>query len=420
MRARSTAVLAALAFGALPVVPAGAAPSPPAAPFPAYAYHRLDRVGAALARDPVFVDPDLAPWIGAADRRRVRAATAAAARALGTPVYVVVIPNPSDAESAGDDRAFLAELRDRTGRDGLYLIADTSGRVDAAGFRVPRDLSRDLETPSLDDPEPDFRRPFAGLADRLVRRLDRARNGAAVPPETTTGIESPPAFGHEDDLVPADGPEFRAPFLTGLLLAGPFGALVLYALWRIAAALVARRARPRSAVRSGGPVRPGARWLRRTARRDVAALRAALGADGGENRGLDFATGAYDAAQILLDDVADDRARAIDLVGVIVLARQGREALDRNVASPPPPCWINPLHGASAEHRRTDVGGRGRRALCGSCAKASTATLRSRVLHVPGPAGAQPHHDVPGLWRDAAYGARTPLSPLVLESLGVD
>ncbi|WP_019633729.1 hypothetical protein [Actinomadura atramentaria] len=450
--------LAALALAAACAVPAAAAPalaapspgasrepSPsfsPALPsptFPAYGYRRLDRVAAALARDPVYVDPDLSPWFTAADADRVRDAARSAAAAIGTPVYVVVAPNQAESESGGDARAFLALLRDRARRDGLYVTADSSAVIDALGFEVPRDLS--MTDADLDDRPPDRDHRMTGLANRLVRVLDQYRDGRSVEPRSPYSVPTPKAFGEYDSLTPPE-PETRGPFLLGLIVLGPLGVLVLWALFGIGRAVV--RARSRRRGRPAGaapdperaPARPSVRWLRRTARQDLDALRSALAdaAGDGDRAGLPRASEDFDAAQILLDDIdqgtgaAPEKSaeRAMDLVGVIVLAREGRAALEHDTASPAPPCWVNPLHGPSSARRRVRVpgdttgDGRTRRALCAGCAGAAVPSLAGRVLHVPAPAGPRRHFDVAGPWRDAAFGARTPLAPLVLEYLGVD
>src|ERR1700754_3972032 len=100
-------------------------------PAPPHAGHRLDRVSAGLAEDPLFVDPDLAAALDRRQRARVRSAIAATSRRLGVPVHVVVIPNPQSSESQGNEDAFLFALRDRMRRDGMYVMADSFGYLDA-------------------------------------------------------------------------------------------------------------------------------------------------------------------------------------------------------------------------------------------------------------------------------------------------
>ncbi|MEU8125555.1 hypothetical protein AB0C21_43205 [Spirillospora sp. NPDC049024] len=427
---RVPAVLAALAlvFTALAARPGTAAADGP----PPHAYHRLDRVGAALARDPLFVDPDVAQALGEADRARLRAAIGTTARRLGTPAYVVVIPNPSESEAQGRDDAFLFMLHERSRRDGLYVMADAHGQLESEAFNVPRRGPSTLDEEPGDTVPRDHERPFAGLADRIARRLDGYAAAPSASPTLPTLYSSPDPFGQENALTPAE-PEIKAPLLTGLLLAGPAGAAVLY--WLGLGVLALRRGgRSRSPVRRKAgrraPARtePSARWLRRHGARDLGALRRLLTTTGAD-RGRPYAVSAYDAAQILYDDAKDDESKAIDLVGAIVLARQGRVALTRDAESPPPPCLVNPLHGGSVVRRRvpkldTRDGALPKQLpLCEDCGRlAERGGLdERRLLRIPGPDGRRPHTLVPGVWRDTAWGARgKTFLPRVMRYLGVD
>ncbi|MEU4828682.1 hypothetical protein AB0H37_43145 [Actinomadura sp. NPDC023710] len=431
---RFPAVLAALVLSSLAVVPGAAAADEP----PPHAYHRLDRVGAALAEDPLFVDPDLAQALGAPDRARLRAAVAGTARRLGAPAYVVVMPNPSQSESQGRDDAFLFMLHDRSRRDGLYVMADSHGHLESEAFNVPRRGRSSLDDLDEED-EPgaatpaDSERPFDGLADRIVRRLDRHASAPSASPTMPRLYSSPDPFGQENKLRP-DEPEITAPLLTGLLLAGPAGAAILY--WLGLGVLALRRGgRPRSPSRqrAGGHAeartRPSMHWLRRHGAKDLEGLRRLLTTADGE-QGRDYAVSAYDAAQILYDDAKDDESKAADLVGAIVLARQGRIALTRDVASPPSPCLVNPLHGGSVVRRRVRKlekkhGGALPRP-CPLCANCRDLDERQglderRLLQIPGPDGHRPHTLVPGVWRDTAWGAHgKTFLPRVMRYLGVD
>lgn len=172
-------------------------PSAASAEEPPHAYHRLDRVGAALAKDPLFVDPDVSAALGGPDRARLHAAIGRTAKLLGTPVYVVVIPNPSESESQGRDRAFLHMLHDRSGRDGLYLMVNGRGYLESVAFRVPRRLpysSLDEDDPGgYEPPTPNARSPgsrtgspsaWTGTPPRPRRRRKRR---SCTPPPTRSG-----------------------------------------------------------------------------------------------------------------------------------------------------------------------------------------------------------------------------------------
>ncbi|OLT11322.1 hypothetical protein BJF79_24540 [Actinomadura sp. CNU-125] len=132
------------------------------------------------------------------------------------------------------------------------------------------------------------------------------------------------------------------------------------------------------------------------------------------------ATAAFDAAQILFDDAGSDPGRAHDLVVVIVLAREGLAALDRDGA-PSPPCFVNPLHGPADRRRRIRaVDGDGRRRVCAACADAPHDRLKSLTLRIPHPGGRVPHHALRGPWIDVEYGARSSLARQVLTHLEVE
>ncbi|NDU71059.1 hypothetical protein GWI34_00250 [Actinomadura sp. DSM 109109] len=438
MRRSPVVLRLSVALAALVLCALGAAPGAAAAEPPPHAYHRLDRVGAALARDPVFVDPDLARALGAPDRARLRAAVAGTARRIGAPVYVVVIPNPVQSESQGQDDAFLFMLHDRSRRDGLYVMADSHGTLETKAFNVPREglspFDEGEEKPGAARPV-DSERPFDGLADRIIRRLERHAAAPSASPTLPRQYSSPDPFGQEHTLTP-DEPEIQPPLLMGLFLAGPVGAVVLYwlGLGLLALRRVGRAPRPadRKKARERVPARtrPSMRWLRRQGARDLEQLRLLLAAaDGG--RGREFAVSAYDAAQILYDDAKDDESKAADLVGAIVLARRGHAALTRDTASPPPPCLVNPLHGRSVVRKRLRKLERGHGdALprpCPICAKCraidkGTAGLgEGHLLRIPGPDGHRPHTLVPGVWRDTAWGAHEKnFLPRVMRYLGVD
>ncbi|TDC70902.1 hypothetical protein E1200_03980 [Actinomadura sp. GC306] len=416
---RTAALLTALLLTVLAAAPAGAADDPP------HAHLRLDRVAAALAEDPLFVDPDLAHALDGPERDRLRRAMADASRRLGAPVHVVVIPNPPDSESQGRDDAFLFALHERSRRDGLYLLVDARATLEAEAFRIPRRYRF-----RLSDEEPgsflpsDRERPFDGLVDRLVQRMNGYAAAPTASPTMPAQYSTPDPFGKENELTPAE-PETAGPFLTGFFFAGPFGVVLLYCAGRAALALLRRTGEPKKSRRPG-KTRPGLPWLRREAAEELDRLRRLLAtADAG--RGHPYAVSAFDAAQILYDDAKEDEERAIDLVGAIVLARQGQTALKRNVAAPPVPCVVNPLHGDSVKRRR--LAKLTHKVLPKPCPVCETCDAFDRqagltdqhLLKIPGPGRRRPHTAVPGVWRDTAWGANgKDFLPRVMRYLGVD
>ncbi|MEV5830897.1 hypothetical protein AB0L25_35555 [Spirillospora sp. NPDC052242] len=417
---RLAALLVALAAAVLtaPLLapPARADADDPPPRLPAHGYARVDRIGAALARDPVFVDPDLPTALRGADLARVREAVRGAAAELDVPVRVVVVPNPSESESQGQGTLLARLLRERTGKGGLYVVADARGNVETVAFGVRRRFSA-LDTEYEPPPEGDR---LAGLGGRIVDRIQEIRNlPVTESPQGHRLYGRLDPFGAEDRPLRDVEPERAGPFFVGLLLIGPAVGAVLYTAVRLV--LRWRRGGRTERKRPEAPARPGTRRLRRLAERELTALRTALAdgpGPGGERERR--ATEAFDAAQILFDDAGSDSGRAHDLVVVIVLSREGTAALDGD-GRPSPPCFVNPLHGPASGRRRVRAAdGNGRRHVCAQCADAPQDRLASLTLRIPRPGGKVPHHDLRGPWVAAEYGARAPLAAKVLTHLGVE
>ncbi|MFB4314717.1 hypothetical protein [Actinomadura sp. 21ATH] len=390
---------------ALLALAAALAAAPALAPAAAHAAappDRLDRVAAALAKDPLYVDMDLADGLGRADRSRIKAAIRRTSGALGLPVYVAVIPNGMESESYGRAETLMFGLRERIGRDGLYVLADTRAGLETEGFGVPRRRISDYDLlPRSVRDGTDRERPFADLAARVDRLLAIVESSPAGPPASPYPPPSVPPIGQEDVRPPLEA-AFWGPLLTGLLVLGPLLTLLLYGAYLLAA-------RAPRAFRSRASAKPSVRRLHAQAGKELAAFSQELLPD------RSYSLRAYDAARILYDELGPrpDRGSAdaaLDLVGVIVLVRQGRAALTED--RPAPPCYVNPLHGPSTARRK--LGGRNRRPVCAGCANGQ---WKPRLLRVP---DGRPHHDVPGRWERGGFGSRRPDIPSdVLESLGV-
>lgn len=441
-RARATArhaplVLAALVLAALATLtaaPAAADDDPP------HANRRLDRISAALAKDPLFVDPDLSHAFDEAERARVRQAIRLTARSLGVPVYVVVVPNPTESESQGKDDVFLFKLRERVG-DGLYLMGTGRGYLESEGFGVPRRYEYSVLDDDEDNPGPgawrpaDYDHPFDDLAKRMAERMNNFVTAPSAPPSEPRLYATTAPFGKEHTFSPAE-PEYSGPFFTGFLVVGPVAGALLY--WA-GLGLVALRGRgtggrtrgPRPVRRSrpshkAAWTKPSMRRLRKEAAKEVEALRGAL-VTAEAARGRDYAVSAYDAAQILYDEAKEDEERAADLVGAIVLARQGQTALALNVPVPPAPCGVNPLHGDSMTRSRLSRLNHSVLPkpcpLCAVCAgvEEREGLADRHLLVIPHPGGGRPHTDVRGVWRDTAWGANGKNFPSrVMRYLGVE
>jgi hypothetical protein len=122
-------------------------------------------------------------------------------------------------------------------------------------------------------------------------------------------------------------------------------------------------------------------WLRRVSRSQVAELGTALSATDGDpdNPGRDRALACYDAAALLVAE-RDDQ---LDVLGAIVLAREGLTALTDRDPHPLPVCQVHPLHGQAT--RRPRPGQRPRRprqllAVCAGCKKCSVPERDQQAL----------------------------------------
>ncbi|WP_116022349.1 hypothetical protein [Thermomonospora umbrina] len=179
--------------------------------------------------------------------------------------------------------------------------------------------------------------------------------------------------------------------------------------------LYALKARRRS-DRRPAPARPSRRWLRERATKELAELTAMLPPDP-DAPGGDYATRAHEAATRLSDVVGPDpdgeADPMLDLVGVILLARQGMTVLAEGTERPRPPCYVNPLHPPATRER--EIGGRGPRPVCTECAEAPPAAFITLFLRTP---DHRHHFAIPGRWQSTGFGTEGRDLPIeVLESL---
>jgi hypothetical protein len=344
---------------------------------PGAADSRAVYVADRLSRDPVFVSPSLTrvapPAAVAALRKRVAA--------MPFPTYVAIVPLFTEEPDAQSLSEMLPILRDRVGRNGLYLVADGTGYgldVGAFGVRTAGDSGRASLVAS--DGVPRGEGPLAEV-DVALRYLatgevpdhseDAARAGRDRLPWITMGIATALGF-----LVP-----------VGLVLAGP------RARTRRRALRDARRA-ARQAVPTGPlldePERAAARGDALDA---VAGLARAIAEDPAP---ADRALRAYEAASHVL---GRREPSAADLVGAATLARAGRAWL-RDPAWRP--CFFDPRHGHG------DRATRWRRAgqeitipTCAACAEALRHRAEPQVLGDDG----RPYYERDTVWARTGFGA---------------
>lgn len=115
-------MLCALSLLVMPVpAHAASAPDPPG---------RADLLAERLARDPIQVTDHEPLAVPPGTAARIRALLAP----LKAPVYVVVEPGGLPSSLTGPGSEFIPILRDRLGEDGVYIVAEPSGRGDARQY----------------------------------------------------------------------------------------------------------------------------------------------------------------------------------------------------------------------------------------------------------------------------------------------
>ncbi|MFI8217995.1 hypothetical protein [Streptomyces sp. NPDC085932] len=372
-------------------------------PTPAEMSARAERVAAGLRQDPVYTDPESPRVLDARRLDRLHQRIDDFRRSDGGgPVYVALVPQTSENESAGDAELFAAAVHAKVGEPGVYVVADPAdGTIDAYnhGLRLDRDrLFFDLpDAITLGDSRADRSEDhlLGERLDALMTFLDRTpRTDRPVEGATPAPAPSPA----EDTALP---PLFATDFWPGLVV-GAFAALLLSAVLAGVAALVLRRRRPATEpfarLPFTAPTQPSASWLRRTAYAELRALVREFAEREDQPRAWDR----LDAALLLVDnDPGRARRPGTDpatLVTVIVLARAGRAALtgrDDDLC-----CGVNPLHGPGVRLSHVRVSATGRRLLpvcelCRDTAIADPLGIPPRLLRLPAPSGGDrvPYYD---------------------------
>jgi hypothetical protein len=124
--------------------------------------------------------------------------------------------------------------------------------------------------------------------------------------------------------------------------------------------------------------------LHKVARSEIAKLAEALSATQADpdNPGRDRALACYDAAALL----AAERDDQLDLLGAVVLAREGQAALADRDPLPLPACQVHPLHGPAV--RRLPPRRRPRpskpHTVCAGCESCSMPERHKRAMRVAG------------------------------------
>ncbi|MFE2349008.1 hypothetical protein [Kitasatospora cineracea] len=313
---------------------------------------RTTEAAAALAADGIYQDPSAPTALTPAQLAAVRQRTAELA--AKTPVYLLFTGSDSDDESGGNSTTLLAQVHQRTGRDGVYVQVDPVGgyfelaEFGPAGTDAPTRFRRaDLRYPDRSTASDDLRIP-----DRLNSVLDTV---AAAQP---TGE---PAYGNGPTALPELRsnklpPLFSSDFGPGLMLGFMlYGILLLLAWAAIAVTRAVVRSRrvlaadPTPQHAATGPRRtaaqPSARQLRAWAAEDTRALAVRLAAADQDAPGRTRAWDCLDAAELLLGEDGGRTADPSDLAAATALARAGSDALHGSREARL--CRLNPLHGAA-------------------------------------------------------------------------
>lgn len=382
-----------------------AAPPPAAADLSS----RIERVVTGLRDDPVYLDPESRRFLDARrlDRlhERVRAFGAMDG---GGPVFVTVVPQPSDSETRGRPDLFAAAVHGKLGKDGVYVVADPgTGTIDVVNFG----LRLDSDHLTTDLPEPlawgDSRARDAD--DHLLgERLDALMTHLEKTPRTKSA-----EFPHIMDATPdpADDtnlpPLFSGEFLPGLAL-GAVGAVLLFLVAAgglgVVLAVSDRRnptPTPLALLPVLEPTHPTRRHLRRVAYTELKALERVWATTA---RRATLARECRQAALLLANgspDVLRTASLPADtLVAVVVLARAARVLLTGE-AEADLCCAVNPLHGPTAarHHVRVSPGEPPRRRwlpVCTPCkdtAVAEPATLPDTFMTLPAPRRSRTRYD---------------------------
>lgn len=372
----------------------------------------LAQIEAELGRDGVWVSPELRREVPPEVEEQIEAAVDAAS----TPTYVTLVQLDTDDPLTDGDPGELANLiRDDTDRSGIYVGMgwtadgeDPEFELELTSFGDESGLFYASSVAAVEHPD--------DLGEQTLRVLDLLESGDAqrlyeeIDPDDLPGAS---AASYDDGGLGAGA-------VTGLVA----GALVVLA----AVVMVARRRKGRktvaptatsasftlppavlSTVRAAEDRRNEAR-----AQADVLALGEAIDAaelDPRRSKGLaawQAALDHYDVARRILDR----QHSPADVVGAVVLAERGRDALRQAVRgrgwTPDPSCYFNPLHdGSTTPVSWQDGDQRVRVPACAACA-GDVADGREPADVLDFVAGDRPVHyyklDL-GAWSGTGYGA---------------
>jgi hypothetical protein len=395
-------VLLALLFAASPLTATAAGSQTPA--------ERAKEIATALTKDPLYIDPIYAPALPEAQRAGVRAK----AKALGYPVYTIILPlAPGDAFQ-GKESNVITLVTDALGKPGLYVVVDGGGRFPWYEAKDLPQLDEDKLDPArqraLDDTGYD-----AGPTEVLTRFYELLA-GPALPQPTRTTSSGGGSTTDDGDESGTSGGTIALGVVVGIVVL--MVALGLFLGLRRRGGTAVAQLAPRKEKAFSIPPHVAATVATERRRRltketsveltklgsDLAALPTVAGAG---LRHQQLALDCHDAAGRVLDASRD----LVDVVGAMVLLDQGRREYDvaQALAAGRKPgvvqslCAFNPLHGR-ASGRPTQVESDGAALTLPLCADCRRALKSGRApASLPGDDGPYWHGD--DLWARTFFGA---------------
>lgn len=326
----------------------------------------FDQIHAALARDSVYVHPQLRDQFSAGQLDDIRANIAE----HDEPLFVVAWPMRDNDQFSGNTADLLTRLHDAHPVDGVYLATTTRLTDDLVGIDLE---GRQWGTAAGDGELSPYQllatvryAEHPTLGDAFVHATELLNQPAS---EVEAAYEAAQAAYREEHPVDTGG----GPIDDGGLPGGVVGGLVAVVVVAVVL-LVGRRMLGRGR-RGDEPTTtyvlpPSAmarirhahdRRLEEQARAAVLVLGEAIDREEITERqdasAWQAALDHYDAARAILRDV--DQPDVLDVVGAIVLADNGDRALsaarDGVGFEEPARCFLNPLHGTAAAQRSVQI-----------------------------------------------------------------
>lgn len=320
----------------------------------------LAKIHEELVADHVYVHPSMESLVGPEDEAALEHQVAEADQ----PTYVVVFPLKANDTYGGKASDLLTRLHDKYPEPGIYLAS--TDRVKATDYS-----SVDVEARQWGIPG----EPNGKLADyhvEMVVDLEKYQDVPAALGRTVELLDMDPKELDElhDKLLAEHSAEYRRDhpsdedgWLTGGLVTALLAVLAVFVAWRVVVSY--RRHKPAALPPSAMERIRAAQGRELLARARTESTDLGRRIDDLEIRAEDDAT-AWQAAldhyaavrRLLTPEVPEE----LDVVGALVLAARGRDALDSARAGKPwqpiRRCYLNPLHGAAGKESHIEWQGR--------------------------------------------------------------